>query len=274
MREVLNMKYTKEFLLERYATHGTLTGIAKELGVTKQAMYTAFKKRGIPVTQAGQVAKDRCSKYSYDSSFFSSIDSEIKAYWLGFLMADGCVTEKTRSYRLKLALKSSDKKHIEKFMDALKSNTPILTKYAKLNGKTYEYCQVTVNSTSMCKDLICLGVKPRKSMLEYIPDIPGDLIRHFIRGYFDGDGCATVHNERVQAKIMVGTTMELDLVREFTRAGIKLPPKTSYAKIGTTIRQMNITAAASILALYRYMYEDASVYLDRKKIIFDTYVKI
>lgn len=133
------------------------------------------------------------SKYTYNNDYFSVIDTEEKAYWLGFLCADGCITrfykgEKLKSMSLELTLKDEDCEHLCKFRDALESNVPI--QHRTIAGK-YKAYRIVINSTKMCRDLIKLGCTPVKSLTLEFPNndvLPSEFIRDFIRGYFDGDG--------------------------------------------------------------------------------------
>lgn len=51
-------------------------------------LYAQFHKYNLPLRN--DVEKNK--KYTCDSTFFNVIDTEEKAYWLGFLMADGFIT--------------------------------------------------------------------------------------------------------------------------------------------------------------------------------------
>lgn len=133
------------------------------------------------------------SKYTYNENYFKEIDTEEKAYWLGFLYADGCITrfyrnEKLKAMSLELTLQSNDIEHLKKFLKSLDSNVPIQNK--KIKNK-YNASRVVINCTSMCRDLINLGCTPQKSLILEFPNeniLPLKYINHFIRGYFDGDG--------------------------------------------------------------------------------------
>lgn len=97
-------------------------------------------------------------KYQVNENYFEKIDSEEKAYWLGFLYADGNVRmHKNKSGILKLKLKQSDKKHIEKFSKCLNSNYPIKSgiEIIKNKGKEYKCYHSTINiyNTKLVKDL-------------------------------------------------------------------------------------------------------------------------
>ena len=133
------------------------------------------------------------SKYSYNDDYFKKIDTAEKAYWLGFLYADGCITrfyrgEKLKSMSLELTLKNEDCEHLVKFKNALESNVPIQHKVVA--GK-YRADRIVINNTKMCRDLIKLGCTPTKSLTLEFPDndiVPIKFINDFVRGYFDGDG--------------------------------------------------------------------------------------
>lgn len=133
------------------------------------------------------------SKYYYNEDYFKKIDTAEKAYWLGFLYADGCITrfyrnEKLKSMSLEITLQDSDCGHLEKFKNALESNVPI--QHKTINNK-YKSDRIVINCTSMCRDLIKLGCTPEKSLTLEFPNqkiLPDEYLRDFIRGYFDGDG--------------------------------------------------------------------------------------
>lgn len=133
------------------------------------------------------------SKYTYNKNYFKIINTEEKAYWLGFLYADGCITrfyrnENLKSMSLEITLKSDDVEHLKKFLIALESNVPIQDK--TINNK-YKACRIVINCTSMCRDLINLGCTPQKSLILEFPNekiLPKSYYNSFIRGYFDGDG--------------------------------------------------------------------------------------
>lgn len=133
------------------------------------------------------------SKYTYNEDYFKKIDTAEKAYWLGFLYADGCITrfyrgDKLKSMSLELTLKDEDCEHLVKFKSALESNVPI---QHRVIAKKYKADRMVINSTKMCRDLIKLGCTPTKSLTLEFPNkdiVPLEFESDFIRGYFDGDG--------------------------------------------------------------------------------------
>ncbi len=129
-------------------------------------------------------------KYIQDDSYFEKIDNERKAYWLGFLYADGCVSEKSKNNKsIIIQLHPDDKYILEQLLKDINSNRPI---YVNKKG----YVSINIRSVKMANDLINLGCIPRKSLVLKFPNeniVSKQLIKHFIRGYMDGDGCISTY---------------------------------------------------------------------------------
>jgi hypothetical protein len=126
-----------------------------------------------------------------DITVFKNIDTEEKAYWLGFLYADGyvCYEPHNSQYRLELTLAEKDLEHLKKFAKFINYDKQI--KYRK-KVKAY---RLDVASKEMCENLIKLGCVQAKSLILKYPDY--EILKYkfhnaFIRGYFDGDGCLSL----------------------------------------------------------------------------------
>ena len=140
-------------------------------------------------------------KHTYNRRFFENINTEDKAYWLGFFYADGCVSinEETNSGEAAIKLYKGDYKHLKKFNKSLEGNINVSfeTRICNLNNKPQESCIIRCYSIDMVNDLIKIGCIPNKTFYITVPNIPKPLMRHFIRGFFDGDGCiCTDSNKR------------------------------------------------------------------------------
>ncbi|QWS05246.1 hypothetical protein [Limosilactobacillus reuteri] len=146
-------------------------------------------------------------KYSFNVSYFNTIDTPEKAYWLGFIAADGCIIDTTSKKgsqkRLKIALQKSDNEHLKKFRECINGNHPI-TYHESVNEKRNicsEECQIVIYSASMVEDLERLGLYPRKTYSLPFPteeQVSIKLMPHYIRGFVDGDGAFTsrIRNDR------------------------------------------------------------------------------
>lgn len=115
-----------------------------------------------------------------DEDAFSSSRTEEQQYWVGFLMADGCVNYPAgnRSPRISLGLASKDRGHMRKFQRFLKTNHPV--------GWSGHQYQLQAVSTKIVSDLSKFGILPRKTFTAKVSGL--EKKRHFWRGVFDGDG--------------------------------------------------------------------------------------
>lgn len=164
---------------EMFKNGHSLSEIAKHFSIKRQSLSKRLKEKfEIEVLANG--------KKQIDSIFFNDIDSKEKAYWLGFLYADGYVGNDNR---IELCLKESDKKHIEKFKNAIKSEHKISIKKNILQGKEFISYRIVIRDELMNKSLKALGCINNKSLVCEFPLIKDELLIDFIRGYFDGDGC-------------------------------------------------------------------------------------
>jgi hypothetical protein len=147
-----NKKEIYEKAIEYYLNNETIsiTQVAKKFGIDRCNL-------GLKLKQIKNV--NRKSKYSYDENFFEIIDSEEKAYWLGFLLADGNNTKRTLRFRLKL----EDKYILERFLKSINGNIPIKEDKVNLNGKIIFSCNLTISSVKMCKDVEKYGIIPNKT---------------------------------------------------------------------------------------------------------------
>ena len=222
------------------------------------------------------------SKYYYNKDFFQNIDTEEKAYWLGFLYADGCINRLYRngklvSMDLEIGLAKEDETHLSKFLNSIQSNVPIKSKTVSLNNRKYEAKRVTICCTKMCKDLCEKGCTPQKSLTLKFPDkscVDNALLRHFIRGYFDGDGCVSISKKNVIQINFVGAFEILDGISNFLLEQEIIYKKPNFYKNGNAF-EMYIYGADIIKGFYDFIYSGSLIYLDRKyhkfKIFFDTY---
>ncbi|MBU3227100.1 NUMOD1 domain-containing DNA-binding protein [Clostridium algidicarnis] len=209
---------------------------------------------------------DSMSKYIQDDSYFEKIDNERKAYWLGFLYADGCVVEKSENNKkVIMKLHPHDKYTLEQLLKDINSNRPI---YVSKKG----YVSVEISSVKMANDLIRLGCVPRKSLILKFPNenmVPQNLIKDFIRGYMDGDGCISTYMKlRVDRKTpmficeikFIGTYDMLCGIKRFFNSEKNIlinkhSPKTCQISF----------AGRKYKEVVDSLYDNATIYMKRKR---------
>ena len=225
------------------------------------------------------------SKYYYNKDYFSKIDTPDKAYWLGFLYADGCITryyknDQLSSMSLEITLCDADRNHLQKFLDCLESNISIRDKVTKLNGTEYKSCKVAVNCTKMCYDLIALGCTPKKTYDLKFPSydiVPKYLMRDFLRGFFDGDGCISVTEMSGKPHIVLTITGMSDMLQSISdfllsENIIRVIPKI-YDDKRSKASSLRLYGKDSNKEVLDYLYQDSIMYLDRKIKLYQEFYK-
>lgn len=206
-------------------------------------------------------------KYTLDENYFEIINTPSKAYWLGFLYADGCILVRERnnkkSYVLEVSLCEDDISHLEKLKMSLKSNAPIKHKIIK---NKYNACRINICNKKICEDLINLGCTPKKSLTLTFPNedkVPKELIPHFIRGYLDGDGCIYNNGEGSVSLSFVGTQSFLESIQDIVYSNFNLT-KTTLTKCGKAYQCM-WKGKGNLKTWFDYLYDyDDIIFLQRK----------
>lgn len=185
---MLNIKDYQEEITKLYQEGKTAKEISSLLGFKyHQPVYNYFKKMGWKRT--GKTGK---RVYKVDENFFKCINTEEKAYILGFICADGHIEKD----RLNITVSIKDIDILEKIRCAMHSNHPIkevqrTNPYKKTNRENLILSELMIGSVELVKSLFNMGLTTNKTytlngdILKYIPKY---LIRDFLRGYFDGDG--------------------------------------------------------------------------------------
>lgn len=176
-----------EYLKSHYKEK-TYNEIALYLGRTKAAVDIKINQLGL-----------KKSKYHYNAHYFSTITTPNQAYWLGFICADGGVScqfinGQESNGEVSLKLQARDAGHLRLFNKALEGNVPVTFDRRDTfgTGKQYDMCQIRFYSLEMVQDLKRLRGDYAKKNCRNLPNIDASLRSHFIRGFFDGDGCLTI----------------------------------------------------------------------------------
>lgn len=207
-------------------------------------------------------------KNSVNEDFFEIINSESKAYWLGFLYADGYVCKRydknghQKGGSIELCLKSDDKYHIQNFLDDINSSAPISNKTITLNDRKYSAKRTCVSSIKLVNDLIRHGCVENKSLILKPPlTVPKELLHHFIRGYFDGDGCVAFYPERYHyVYSIIGTQEVLKFIAD--ESNVSSFEIRSFEH--KNCFELRIYSKKDVEKFHNYIYKDKSIYLERK----------
>lgn len=220
------------------------------------------------ITNAGYSVINRQNIVKIDENIFDNIDTEEKAYWLGFIYADGCLN--TRDYSFEMTLSAKDKDHLERFNNFIKHTRPNKLKMVK-QFKSY---RCYFHSKHFWKTLFNYGCTPRKSLTLKFPKIEifsdMSLIRHFLRGYFDGDGCIT-HGNKEHTRMTIKICGTNDFLNSFQ---LYLPLKRHHKILQTKTTPVLHMNDGTAYKICKYLYQDSTVYLDRKYKLFKKYCRL
>lgn len=211
-------------------------------------------------------------RHSLNTHFFDTIRNEEQAYWLGFLWADGSWSKTaprcSGPNRLNLSQKLSEINHLQLFLDTLEADYPI----RHLNNGYGAAVTVNINSRPLCISLERLGFA-RKDQRIHIPPIPPSLLHHFVRGYFDGDGCLSVYTQTVgnavinkQEWSLTGHPEFIANIRQLIEQNVDVSHRVKIKTYKRTDKAVTLRYGrkSDIVALHDYLYQDATVYLDSK----------
>ena len=248
-------------LLEQGHSHRE---VARILNIDQQSMTLRLKKKyNIAVLPDG--------KKEVNSHYFDIIDTPEKAYWLGMMYADGYVDESSNGFELCL----KDKEHIEKFKDTLQSKH-------KINKKTIEKCnniceayRINIRDKQIVSSLVKHGCFQSKSYDIQFPteeQVPKHLMRHFIRGFFDGDGDISLTGNKNGYRIAGFTCANLNFLLELSKVikselGIETSPEPTRNHY--RLRIQSVTKSYNFL---HYIYNESTVHLDRKYELYKNFI--
>lgn len=225
----------------------SLTTLSKQFKFGRTHFSKYLKTNNIEVINKQNAVK-------FNQHIFDIIDTEEKAYWLGFLFADGYIS--SRDNLMELSLMLSDKEHLEKFKKFLEWSG---------NVKTDHYrCRLYITNKHLKETLIKHGFFPRKSLTLKFPNntIPNHLLVHFIRGYVDGDGCIYVNSETKHARVSIIGTKDF-ITNMVLKMNWKFNKLVHDKRHHENTVSMNYGGRVALPILHE-LYENAIVYLNRK----------
>lgn len=227
----------------------SLTQISKQLEIDRGSLSKNLKEDGI-------IIHNRQNEPRMNQFFFDKIDSEEKAYWLGFLYADGAIGSSNNG--IEVSLKSDDITHLQKFASSL----------GFIDKHIYQddiRCRLNFQNKHLHSQLINLGCCPKKSLILTFPSkeqVPKEFVPHFVRGYIDGDGSVMIgknhRGERIVPRLSILGTKDflIELVAQmgWKQNRISHPSGAYQVEWG----------GRYVFSYLEVLYQDATIYLDRK----------
>jgi DNA-binding CsgD family transcriptional regulator len=231
-----------------------IRGIAERMGISQWTVLAHLKKLGLRRTQRHPISKPDA---------FAIVACEA-CYWGGFLAADGFVLSGRNGIGVELAAK--DASQLECLCHFVGRDAQLRKLIRQKNGKSFPYVQVYLRSSQLMRDAERnFNIVPRKSLVLEPPDLPMGMRRHFIRGYFDGDGSVGWHKrgKTIRFNIVSGSKRILEWVRDTICAYLGRQATVRRRKSKTYALDFYGDAAINI---FEWMYMDGgdALCLERK----------
>ena len=252
-------------LVDDYMAHElTQEELCKKYNISNGAKINYLTMNGVQLRTHSESSR----RYDFNYHCLDDIDSEEKAYFLGFVYADGGHNEKRHS--LTITIQQNDEDLLKKFYDIFECQRPIEYVYNKKYDQ--HYSSFRLQNIHLSQQLLNLGVMGDKSFKITFPDfLPINLRRHFIRGYFDGDGCIGFSNRGWKStKIQfTGNEKFLKSVQEIIIEETNITMNLRREK-KSKICDLDKAGIFNIYPILNYLYKDSTIYLQRK---YDRYIK-
>lgn len=260
---------------ELYTAGFTCIEVGKYMNCHFATVARWVRERGL--TRSMKVARRR--DFLREDAF--SVLTPESSYWIGFLLADGCVRKSalTAAPTITLGLQLRDLSHLEAFKQFLNSRCAITI---RKRGQ-WSFASLNVYSDRLANDLSSYGVVPAKSLIAEAKN-GVEKSRDFWRGVIDGDGTLGIYNrpsmplpvasiglvsasrklteqfvEFLRGSGLGGTCRVAE--KRCTHEACKIGDQTFVAKRSMFSVQIGAGTAIDVIS---YLYSDAVVALSRK----------
>lgn len=261
-------------IIELYKIHWNIDKVKEILGLARNTIRLYILKEDKDLFKYGkkQINKIKIEsnlfhrKYSIDYDYFSTIDTQEKAYILGFLYADGYNSEERGC--VKVSIQKQDIKILEFIKEQTKSN--FLIKEVK------GYSVLEINCKKISNDLSLWGCTQAKTFTLQFPTFLSDeLLRHFVRGYLDGDGSIqTARGYKTTTISFIGNIEFLKGLNNYFNRVINTEIRNVryYSKCDNKIGELRYSKKCHILLMKELLYCNSSFFLERKFNKLNTYL--
>lgn len=269
---------TRDLLTKLYFTENKSTvDISRELGVAINTVREYMAIHGLERREAGEAGGAKSKVHHFDEKFFSQVDTHDKAYMLGFILGDGCLSQRVSSRRLTVAVADSDREIVEAMADRLGCATLLTVREATAKNEQ-DKAILVVGSTPLVNDLVRAGIpmSPKSGIEPFLEQATPALTWSFLRGLSDADGCIRVYErtrefggkvygpyQKVKWSITIGLPCVEGICKFLQSEGFALPAKCIQLKQGTSL--FEVSSSSLLKEVRTKLYQDGSLWLPRKR---------
>lgn len=231
-------------------------------GHNRQTILRTLRRAGVAIRPQSEAVRT----YKINPYILDAINDEKSAYWLGFIYADGHCNLHRHSLDINISIRDID--HLERLSAFFGSDMPV----RDVMSDGYRQAQLKMNHHHLSKQLIELGiVKGRTQFQRTIDHVPGELINHFVRGIFDGDG--SIYKYPRTGISLCGHQDFLIWMREFLSQQLDINPNRKLHKNSgsNNILYLIYGGRLQCIKIINWLYRDATIWLQRKRDRADAY---
>lgn len=252
-----------------YKERPSLSHVKRKFSCSAESLKRTLTEMGLYAPR--RYKKGGFRKYQIDQDYFKSIDSHEKAYFLGYLWADGLNAKYGRSCHTTLSLHHKDTYILEYFRDLIYPTKDKPICFCKRRNKD-TLAVLALGTKEVYEDLLSLGMNNRKTVESHIPKIDEQYLMSFTLGYFDGDGC--IHLQKYVSKkdsdsfnlcanvsIVSNNTIMDEFINLFRERGIDF-----YSVPHNTVgyKRIHIYSYRNVKKFYDLVYANQKTFLKRK----------
>lgn len=248
----------EDYIVELYLSTGKLSVPREKLKADVKAIKSVLVSRGIKVS---------LRKQPLNIEYFKEIDSPEKAYWLGFIAADGCIQK--CGYKLTFGVKDAD--ILFKFQKSIGAGSPVRYRevFDKRTGKTNQQHNIQICSKEFCQYIKNHGVDENKSKNFVFPKINPKLLSHFIRGIYDGDGSIHIKespkNNKCHFRVnIISTLAGVESINEIILKELNIEGNKILASAYENVFYFNLSKDSEVFLDWLYKDSTSETRLDRK----------
>lgn len=245
-------KELREEIIRRYQNFESVFKISREMGLYPQKVKSVLKDANIE-----NISYSKRANNNLLENYFETIDSEEKAYWLGWLITDGCISRNSISF----SLQKRDLEILKSFeMDIGLSNKikPFNTNYYRLS-----FC-----CKKMVVDLAKYGIVENKTFTVDLPKLDRKFYPALLRGCFEGDGSITICTTRGKTECEFSFTGNKQCVVSFNNLVSELTgiPKKNVVK-NQNIFRVRWSSKREIEKIFNVLYENCGTHFLTRKLL-------
>lgn len=246
----------KEWLKEQLDIHKTPNAVALATGYSRTSITRYATKYNLYT-----VKYNRDKTNHVNETYFANIDTAKKAYFLGFIMADGNMyLNSNGKYQFSIKIKNTDIDILKQFADEIEfPEDKIVEREETRKGTITKCAELKIYNQEFCSYLLDLGIVPRKTGKEVFPELKEEFKKDFIRGYIDGDGW--IGKEEIQIGLCSASYNLIKNIRDYIKDALDIELNI-YNQVDTYV--LKTYRKKSVYQILKHFYYDNCIALNRK----------